>query len=206
MTLFVNVEPVSFGSLCPPDLAGAIGAASGRRTVLEVTERMVGRDPAGMLAAVEGARQDSMGIALDDVGADPASLAMMPLIRPDVIKLDLSIIQGRTTLDVATVVNAVMAEAERTGAAILAEGIETERHVRVAQAMGATLGQGRFFGSPGPLEPLPAPRHPIGLLSADPPGGAHAVRSCRGSPPQPGDGTTPAATEHAPGVQGPRCD
>ena len=62
-----------------------------------------------------------------------------------------------------------MAEAERTGAAILAEGIETERHVRVAQAMGATLGQGRFFGSPGPIEPLPAPRHPIGLLSADPP-------------------------------------
>ena len=169
MTLFVNVEPVSFGSECPPDLAGAIGAARGRRTVLEVTERMVGRDPAGMLAAVESARQDSLGIALDDVGADPASLAMMPLIRPDVIKLDLSMIQGRTTLAVATVVNAVMAEAERTGAAILAEGIESERHVRVAQAMGATLGQGRFFGSPGPLEPLPAPRRSIGLLSADPP-------------------------------------
>ena len=169
MTLFVNVEPVSFGSVCPPDLAGAIGAAGGRRTVLEVTERMVGRDPAGMLAAVESARRDSMGIALDDVGSDPASLAMMPLIRPDVIKLDLSIIHGRTTLAIATVVNAVMAEAERTGAAILAEGIESERHVGVAQAMGATLGQGRFFGSPGPLEPLAAPRHPIGLLSADPP-------------------------------------
>ena len=132
MTLFVNVEPVSFGSECPPDLAGAIGAARGRRTVLEVTERIVGRDPAGMLAAVESARQDSLGIALDDVGADPASLAMMPLIRPDVIKLDLSIIQGRTTLAVATVVNAVMAEAERRERPriLRREGIESERHVR----------------------------------------------------------------------------
>jgi EAL domain-containing protein (putative c-di-GMP-specific phosphodiesterase class I) len=165
--LFVNVEPTSLGSACPPDLVDSIvAAAAGRRhMVLELTERSVARDPAGMLTAVETARRASMGIALDDVGVDPASLAMMPLIRPDVIKLDLTVIQGRTTQAVATIVNAVMAEAERTGAAILAEGIESEHHVRVAQAMGATLGQGWLYGPPGsPPNPPLEPRHPIDLL------------------------------------------
>jgi EAL domain-containing protein (putative c-di-GMP-specific phosphodiesterase class I) len=48
------------------------------------------RDPAGVLDAVAAARAGGVGVAIDDVGADPASLAMMPLVRPDVIKLDLS--------------------------------------------------------------------------------------------------------------------
>ncbi len=34
---------------------------------------------------------------------------------------------------------------------ILAEGIETPRHLDAAKAMGATLGQGWLFGRPGPL-------------------------------------------------------
>ena len=149
----------------PESVAAALGRH--RRVVLEITERCVAKDPAGMLAAVEDTRRDAIGVALDDVGIEPASVAMMPLIRPDVIKLDLTVIQGRTNRAVARIVNAVMAEAERTGAAILAEGIESDRQVRVAQTMGATLGQGWYFGTPNPSPaPPPAPRHPIDLLPA----------------------------------------
>ena len=46
--------------------------------------------------------------------------------------------------------NAVNAHAERTGAVVLAEGIETEEHLATARALGATLGQGWYFGRPGP--------------------------------------------------------
>ncbi len=169
VSLFVNVEPSSFGSSCPPDLAQPLAAALARhrRVVLEITERSVTRDPAGMLGAVEDMRRDAIAVALDDVGIEPSSLAMMPLIRPDVIKLDVTVIQGRTNRAVARIVNAVMAEAERTGAAILAEGLESDRQLRVAQSMGATLGQGCYFGVPEPSPaPPPAPRHPIDLLPA----------------------------------------
>jgi EAL domain-containing protein (putative c-di-GMP-specific phosphodiesterase class I) len=157
--LFVNVEPVAVGTPCPPHLAGTVRAAEGRlRVVYEVTERGVARDPAGLLAAVTLARAGTAGtagIALDDVGAEPASLAMMPLLDPDVIKLDLRLIQGRTSPEVAAIVAAVLAHAERTGARILAEGIEQPRHIDVAQALGASLGQGYLFGRPGPLPPNP---------------------------------------------------
>jgi len=39
---------------------------------------------------------------------------------------------------------------------VLAEGIETAEHLRTARAFGATVGQGWYFGRPGPL-PTPLP-------------------------------------------------
>jgi hypothetical protein len=135
--------------------------------ILEITERSVTSAPAEMLRAVEHARRNALGMAIDDVGVEPASLAMMPLIRPDVIKLDLTIVQQSRSRATARIANAVLAEAERTGATILAEGIESDRHLQVAQALGATLGQGWYFGRPEPSpSPPPAPAHPIELLPA----------------------------------------
>jgi EAL domain-containing protein (putative c-di-GMP-specific phosphodiesterase class I) len=151
-TLFVNVEPASLRAECPPDLVDAITLGIRRlNAVLELTERYLIEDPAGVLAAVHVAREKGLGIAIDDVGAEPASLAMMPLVRPDVIKLDMSLIQGGPDPSVARTVNGVLAEVERTGATVLAEGIETRRHEATAHAMGATLAQGWRYGRPGPL-------------------------------------------------------
>jgi EAL domain-containing protein (putative c-di-GMP-specific phosphodiesterase class I) len=164
LTLFVNAEPTSIGTPCPDHLLDAVRAGQRLRVVMEVTERAVAADPAGLLRAVASARDAGCGIALDDIGADPASLAMMPFIAPDVLKLDLRLVQERTTVDVARIVNAVLAQAERGGATVLAEGIETPRHVEIARAMGASLGQGWLYGRPGPLpEGTATPARPVRL-------------------------------------------
>ncbi|GIF63110.1 hypothetical protein Ais01nite_11450 [Asanoa ishikariensis] len=152
VTLFVNAEPASIGVDCPDDLLDTVMLGARRLSVVvELTERNLTHDPAGVLHAAFVARANGIGIAIDDVGADPASLAMMPLVRPDVIKLDLSLIQNRPDLVVARTVNGVLAEVERTGATVLAEGIESPRHAAMALAMGATLGQGWRYGRPAPL-------------------------------------------------------
>ncbi len=149
LTLFVNIEPEAVG----PDGDGrgievAGLAQDGIRVVGEITERALTSRPAELLQAVEGARARGWGIALDDVGADVRSLALMPLIRPDVVKLELRLVQDQPDVEIAAIAGAVGAEAERTGAAVLAEGIETDAHVEQARALGATLGQGFFFGRP----------------------------------------------------------
>jgi EAL domain-containing protein (putative c-di-GMP-specific phosphodiesterase class I) len=166
LRLFVNCEPVSLGVPCPDDLWPTVDAAERRlRVVMEVTERAVARDPAGLLAAVARARAVGWGVALDDVGAEPASLAVLPFVHPDVVKLDLQLVQGRTTAEVARIVNAVRAEAERTGARVLAEGIETRRHAEIARTLGATIGQGWLYGRPGRLpEATRPPRAALDLL------------------------------------------
>ena len=152
LALFVNVEPAAVLGDDAPLTHEAELRAGRLRVVVELTERALTDRPAEVLAAVAWLRERGCGIALDDVGVDERSLALMPFLAPDVIKLDMSLIQSRGTTPVAArVLNAVAAEAERTGAILLAEGIETEEHLARARAVGATLGQGWLFGRPGPL-------------------------------------------------------
>jgi EAL domain-containing protein (putative c-di-GMP-specific phosphodiesterase class I) len=149
--LFINIEPASNQIPCPDDLADAITISDRWPIICEITERSITADPGGLLATVEGLRHRRRHVALDDVGADPASQAIMPLLRPDVIKLDQTIIADPRTDYARAVIAAVHAEADRTGAVIVAEGIETPAHVATAQAVGATLGQGFLLGRPAPL-------------------------------------------------------
>ncbi|HST39724.1 MAG TPA: EAL domain-containing protein [Conexibacter sp.] len=142
LTLFVNAEPDStgFGPLPP------IG--HGVRGIVELTERTLTSRLPELLPAVQRARADGWGIALDDVGADTRSLALMPVLRPDVIKLDLRLVQEQPTPEIAAIAGAVGAQAERTGATVLAEGIETAEQAQYARALGATVGQGYHLGRP----------------------------------------------------------
>ena len=152
LTLFVNVEPTTLAALGSGRLALLARRVSERiQVVLEVTERDLLDRPAELVRTVDQARDLGWGIALDDVGAEPAALALLPFLAPHVIKLDLALVQGRSTPQAAAVVNAVGAEAERSGARVLAEGIETQQHLDRALALGATLGQGWLFGRPAPL-------------------------------------------------------
>jgi EAL domain-containing protein (putative c-di-GMP-specific phosphodiesterase class I) len=151
--LFLNVEPAALDSdgVLAQDERGNTRPVS---IVVELTERDLTSRPSEVLAAVRWLRERNCRIALDDVGADVRSLALMPFVAPDVIKLDMALVQDRMPpLEAARILNAVGAEAERTGTVILAEGIETEDHLRRAEAMGATLGQGWLLGRPGPLRP-----------------------------------------------------
>jgi EAL domain-containing protein (putative c-di-GMP-specific phosphodiesterase class I) len=154
--LFVNVEPSSAASWVPeigdPLLEDAL---AGFPLVVELTERALANHATDLIPLAEDLRRRGARIALDDVGTDPRSLALMPFLRPDVIKLDLKLMHNSPSREIAEVVHAVNAEAERTGALILAEGIETEDHLRRALALGASYGQGWLFGRPGALESEP---------------------------------------------------
>ncbi|MEV4416092.1 EAL domain-containing protein [Catellatospora sp. NPDC049609] len=177
LPLFVNVEPATLRVPPPPAVMDILRAAANRlQIVIEITERSISGDPAILLAAVAWLRGHGMRVALDDVGADPASLAMMPLINPDVIKLDSSVVHTPDRWPVADVINAVWAQVARTGAVILAEGIETPHHLTTAQAMGASLGQGWLFGHPGPLPGQLTPPGSTPPRTTDPATAASAAR------------------------------
>src|SRR3954447_22400836 len=165
-TLFCNMEPEAIDAPPPFDLRDTWERAKAEvRVMTEITERAMTVRPAELLSTAGGIRDAGWGIALDDVGAEPASLALMPFLDPDVIKLDLRLIQDTPTEDLAEVINAVNAEAERSNLTILSEGIETELHERTSLAFGATLGQGWLYGKPAPLpSPLPEATKSVQLL------------------------------------------
>lgn len=152
LTLFVNMEPTAWRVPCPADLAPVVAQARHRlRVVTEMTERAIAEDPSALLSATANCREAGWGVALDDVGADPMSLALMPFVHPDVIKLDMQLLHAPDDPHTAQVVAAVSAYAESSGAAVLAEGIETKEHLATALTMGATIGQGWYYGFPANL-------------------------------------------------------
>jgi PAS domain S-box-containing protein len=166
LTVFVNVEP---DALDDAPLATLFDRADqfpdDLRVVLEITERALAARPAELLRTVARVRELGWAVALDDVGAESLSLAFMPLLRPDVVKLDLRLVQERPGPAIAEIMNAVNAYAESTGAVVLAEGIEDGNHLTMARALGATLGQGWLFGRPG-VGAVPGQR--IGTLRLPP--------------------------------------
>lgn len=153
--LFINLEPSTISVESARQL---VARTKGRLTVVvEITERALTRRPADLLSAVHELREAHCALALDDVGAVPESLALLPFISPSVVKLDVSLIQRWPEVEQGAILTAVSAYAERTGARILAEGVENEQHLDQALALGATLGQGWYFARPGPLEDFVPP-------------------------------------------------
>ncbi len=144
-----------------------------------------------MARKVAALRRDGFLIALDDVGAHPDSSALLDIISPDVMKLDLALVQSQPNVQQAQTLSAILAHHERTGALILAEGIESDEHLEQALALGADLGQGYRFGRPGVLgdsagswsavrrrrpPAAPASASPFGLVENH-----HRVRTARKS-------------------------
>ncbi len=172
--LLVNSEPTS-EYVAPADDEVFARGQHEFRLMFELTERHLLVSPQALLKTVAALRSDGIAIALDDVGAHPDSLALMDIILPDVIKLDLALVQSRPQAQQRTVA-AVLAHRERSGALILAEGIETDEHLERAWALGATLGQGFRFGRPAPLDQHPPP------VSVFPLGDPQPAWSVSGSP------------------------
>jgi EAL domain-containing protein (putative c-di-GMP-specific phosphodiesterase class I) len=173
MSLFVNIEPESLADECPPDLVHLVARAeSVLRVFVEVNDRALIADPAGVLAAVDRARRTGWGIVLDDVGASRARLAMLPIVHADLVKLDLRLLNEATPEDSSAVITSVLRHVETTGASLLVEGIESETDAQWARTLGASYGQGIYLGAPGPLHDqyLP-PRVPVRFIKvawADP--------------------------------------
>jgi EAL domain-containing protein (putative c-di-GMP-specific phosphodiesterase class I) len=180
--LFINIEPLAFDSDCPPDLWPDIEKAFGRfRVVLEVTERSLDRDPGSLLDGLDRQRPLVAGFALDDVGSNMVTLSMLPLVAPAVIKLDMRVTHGGPTPQNIQVLDLAYEEAERTGATILAEGIETAAQRDEARSHGATLCQGNYFGVPGALGSHPKRAYlPVDIRADTPPAIAAPFDALRG--------------------------
>jgi EAL domain-containing protein (putative c-di-GMP-specific phosphodiesterase class I) len=183
--LFVNLEP---STLVRSTTARLIESTRQRiDLVVEITERELLTRPAELVRAVHQLRSIGCAIALDDVGAVPDSLALLPLVSPDVVKLDLSLIQRWPDIRQAAIIAAVAAYSEQTGATILAEGIENDTHLEQAVALGATLGQGWHFSRPGDLGELRTPNRALRFPDPKPP-----------TPPTPFSGVDPGTVRVGP--------
>ena len=90
-----------------------------------------------------------MRLAADDVGAGNAGLRLLSEIHFDIVKIDLSLVQGGTMHDPSHgVLRALQELATRWQASIVAEGIETAAQLAVVRSLGISAGQGYLLARP----------------------------------------------------------
>ena len=117
--------------------------------MLELTERESVEDIGRLRQAVEACRTAGIRLAADDVGAGNAGLRLLSQIRFDIVKIDLSLVQGGAVHDASLeVVKTLRDLADRWGALVVAEGIETANQLEVVRSLGIGAGQGYLLGRP----------------------------------------------------------
>ena len=125
------------------------------RIVLELTEREQIEEMERLRRNVTACRSAGFRLAADDVGAGNAGLRLLSQLQFDIVKIDLSLVQGGAEQESSmSVVGALQDLARRWGASVIAEGIETAEQLRIVRALEVGAGQGYLLGRPGSAEDL----------------------------------------------------
>lgn len=163
--LAVNVSPET---LLSRDMAAALSGTTPERLVLEITEHARVLDYAPVRERIDALRAEGYRVAIDDLGTGHAGINHLLQFQPDVLKIDLSVVQGVRRDPLRRAIAATFTTlAASIGASIVAEGIETAEDRDALEILGLTAGQGFFLARPAPLPevlpasgPAPAPRPP----------------------------------------------
>jgi EAL domain-containing protein (putative c-di-GMP-specific phosphodiesterase class I)/DNA-binding NarL/FixJ family response regulator len=160
--LAVNLSPNAIGAVLCSDL---IELEHHGRLVLEVTEHARVDDYSELGAVLTRVRADGLRVAVDDVGAGFASLRHILNLAPEFIKLDISLTRDiHVRKECVALARALIALADELGAAIVAEGIETEEQLDALRGLGVSYGQGYYLAHPGPL---PTVLNSVGPIAGD---------------------------------------
>jgi EAL domain-containing protein (putative c-di-GMP-specific phosphodiesterase class I)/GGDEF domain-containing protein len=157
--LFINIEPEA---VADPELRDIMfttllsdAEISPSDVVLEITERTAIADFCSFRATLEYLRTLGFRIAVDDGGAGYGSLQCLAEVRPEWLKIDISLVRDVDTDQVRrSLVASMVTFAERVGVSLIAEGIERVEQLQTLRALGVEYGQGFLFSRP--QEPYPS--------------------------------------------------
>ncbi len=125
---------------------------------LEITESSLMDDPKDAIRQLQALREAGFRISVDDFGTGYSSLAYLTRLPVSTLKIDRAFVNAATTEPgSAAIVKMVIDMAQRLNFDVVAEGIETDQHVRFLRQHGCGQGQGYHFGRPMPAEAI-APR------------------------------------------------
>lgn len=135
-----------------PDQLRRILWPADRPIVLEITEHELVADYGALRAAVRALGRD-IRLAVDDAGAGIANFGHIVELRPDLVKLDISLVRRvNANLGRQALVVAMRHFARTAGCRLVAEGIEAEAEATTLASLGVEFGQGYWFGHPQPVE------------------------------------------------------
>jgi EAL domain-containing protein (putative c-di-GMP-specific phosphodiesterase class I) len=152
LILFVNVDAAMLEREARglDELAEQVSAhgLNPRNVAIEILESAF-EDGDRLKRLLDELRARGFLIVLDDVGTGYSNLDRVPLIKPDILKLDRGLIRGiENDYYRQETFKSLVQLTRRIGSLVVAEGIETEEQAIIALELGADLLQGFFLGRP----------------------------------------------------------
>ena len=133
----------------------ADAGAAGSMLELELTERMLMDDVAGVRAALQRLKALGVGIAIDDFGTGYTSLALLKHLPVDRLKIDRSFVTDLPgDAGSAAIAQAIVRLGKSLGLQVVAEGVETQAQRDWVRAEGCDAEQGFIDGQPLALAPF----------------------------------------------------
>lgn len=144
--LTINLGPAAL--LCAAD---ALPLAGRTDLVLELTEHLPLGEAEGLAEAVARLRGLGIGLALDDTGCGFADMDTARVLRPEIVKLCITVVRNA---DKGSPYIVAIAETARRlaelGCRVLAEGVENEAQHAALAGCAIELAQGWLYGRPEP--------------------------------------------------------
>lgn len=157
--LFVNFLPSSIynPSVClrTTEAAATEAGVPMDQLVFEVVESEHIADVPHLRAIFDRYHEMGAKVALDDLGAGHATLAVAQALRPDIVKIDGAIARQLPDADAASFVERTVAAVGSSGGKVLIEGVEERRQLDRAIDLGVDLAQGYLLGRPAPAPARP---------------------------------------------------
>jgi|GEM_PF-3496986 len=160
ITGHINVLPATIMRVPPDRLIGLLRRAQSsqtgqiarhknRKLCIEISEKHLPNDVGPVVGALKPIREAGIRIALDDSRLTLPSVEHIVRLRPDVVKIDASMVLGMAH-DAAMrhAVKRLRAIARTVGATTIAEGVETDEDLEAVVRCGISAAQGHRFGSP----------------------------------------------------------
>jgi len=151
--LFLNIEP---DSMHDPELRASEfldeikrSGLDPRNLVLEVTEHAAVKDFPALRKVIDDIRALGFRLAMDDVGAGYSGLQTIAEIRPDYIKVDMTLVRDMH-LDPfkRELITTIRRFTDNTGIVLVAEGVESVAELQSLADAGVRCAQGFLFARP----------------------------------------------------------
>jgi EAL domain-containing protein (putative c-di-GMP-specific phosphodiesterase class I) len=147
--LAVNVSP---STALSPALHELLSGYDGNRLVLELTEHVPVEDYDAVNEGLQPLRAAGARLALDDTGAGYAGFRHLLGLRPDVIKLDISLTRDIDQDPVRrALAGALVTFAAEVDAVVIAEGVENQDELETLARLNIPWVQGYHLGRPQAL-------------------------------------------------------
>ena len=154
VTMHVNLSERQFAEPHLVDLVREVLAATGTepdRLCLEVTERVLGTNPATAATTLKRLAELGVRVAIDDFGTGYSSITSLKALPIAALKIDRSLVARLDAEpDDDALAAAVIGLGRTLGLTVIAEGVETSRQLAKLDRLGCEFAQGYLFARPEP--------------------------------------------------------